>query len=442
MSISSRTIAPLVVFTLLIAACSDGGVVANRTDRASEATGNEQQTTSSLAQPPIREEQVSETTSGSSRDVTTTTVRPRPDSENGATVIDDIQLFWVRAASDFDLSEFEPLPEDRIIAIATPEPTGVFCDNEELFGDEVFDNAFASVCDEGYLVAYDETGLMRQLTDDIGPAAPAIVLAHEWGHIAQFQAEVFLSPVISEQQADCLAGSWAADAFDRGYPPMDSPASLDDAVRASLSNADAPGQSSFDPDAHGNGFDRVRAFQEGFERGVSFCAGYATTPPPLFQVPFELGLEAQTGGNLPMIDLLELTALDLAAYFADVAGTDPGLTPQDVYSNAELNEFYIQLGDNGVLTALAMAWGRTDHGGVEAMLQRSCLVGGWMQLHVDPLEEGMVSLSPGDLDEAIATLLVLTATDRNIGEPGLLFETVAAMRIGVLDGAAACAPNA
>jgi hypothetical protein len=431
------------VMLLVLGACSDaGGVSADRTERASLTTATTQIVTTTTAAEAHSFGESGDTSELPQSATTTTTSRSRPESENGATVIDDIQLFWARSASEFELTEFEALPPDRIVAIDTAEPTGVFCDNEELFGDEVFDNAFASVCDEGYLVAYDQTGLMRQLTEDIGPVGPAIVLAHEWGHIAQFQAHVLVSPVIAEQQADCLSGAWAADAFERGYAPMDSPAALDDGVRASLANADEPGESAFDVDAHGTGFDRVRAFQEGFEQGVAFCGSYAVTPPSLFQVPFAPGLETQTEGNLPIADLLELTADDLAAYFTEVAGTDPALVPEDIYSAAELQQIYSQLGDNGLLTALAMAWGRSGESSVPELLQRSCLVGGWMQLHLDPPELETVSLSSGDLDEAIATLVQLSVDDRAASEPGLLFETVAAMRIGVFGGADACVPNA
>ncbi|MFV1990344.1 MAG: hypothetical protein ACC652_06350 [Acidimicrobiales bacterium] len=440
MHLSRSAVAAIAALALLLAACRDaGGVRAERSDGATNDTVAERQTTSSAAQPPVREDQATVTTSVPNEDVTRTTAsRPRPSSENGETITEDIQLFWARSATDFQLDTFEALPQDRIVAVYDADGTGVFCDGEEVLGDEVFDNAFASFCDEGYLIAYDQPGLMELLTDQIGPTAPAIVFAHEWGHIAQFQAGVFLSPVISEQQADCLAGSWAADAFDRSYPPMDSLSSLDEAVQAALANADAPGQSSFDPDAHGNGFDRVRAFQEGFERGVSFCADYAVTPPPLFQVPFEPGLEFQTGGNLPMVELLDATAFDLAAYFAEQSGTDPALVPEDVYTQSQMANLYRQLGDNGLLTALAMRWGLSAPLESEALLVRACLVGGWMQLHLAPVDENVVSLSPGDLDEAIAALVQLSAADRNLGEPGLLFETVAAMRLGVLQGASSC----
>ena len=48
---------------------------------------------------------------------------------------------------------------------------------------EVAGNAF--YCEQGDFVAWDEQGLFPKLRQQYGDFAPALVLAHEWGHAVQ-----------------------------------------------------------------------------------------------------------------------------------------------------------------------------------------------------------------------------------------------------------------
>ena len=95
---------------------------------------------------------------------------------------------------------------------------------------------------------------------------------------------------------------------------------------------------------------------------------------------------------------------------------------------------------------LAQAWalkGVSELGfateGTGAVLRADCLVGDWARQMVDGIQldpndqASLISLSPGDLDEAIQSLLFLG------GQDGLsAFERVEAMRVGFFEGTSAC----
>ena len=85
-----------------------------------------------------------------------------------------------------------------------------------------------------------------------------------------------------------------------------------------------------------------------------------------------------------------------------------------------------------------------------------CLVGGWVTGAIDwpaagpsaptiptlpGLSERVATMSPGDLDEAVETALVLGDETMSDNVEGSAFERVAWLRIGVLDTAATCAAH-
>jgi predicted metalloprotease len=186
--------------------------------------------------------------------------------------------------------------------------------------DEIANNAF--YCPEEDLIAWDEEELMPTLAEEFGPFTVAIVLAHEFGHAIQPRADVpDLPTIFIENQADCFAGAWTrwvAEGNSDDFTANEE--SLDQALSGIISFRDAPGTSAADPMAHGLGFDRVNAFQEGWEQGAARCAEYADDPPDPTQIPFSEG-ELATGGNMPLEDegdspgLLSLLERNLNVYY-------------------------------------------------------------------------------------------------------------------------------
>jgi hypothetical protein len=96
-----------------------------------------------------------------------------------------------------------------------------------------------------------------------GDFAPAVVIAHEWGHRNQALAGLIggsRTTFQNEQHADCQAGIFAAVAEDRGLLQMG------DVMEAFASLCAGGGTSGwFDPTSHGSCGERVAAFQHGYD---------------------------------------------------------------------------------------------------------------------------------------------------------------------------------
>ena len=128
-------------------------------------------------------------------------------------------------------------------------------------------NAF--YCPAGDFIAWDETGLLIPYYVQAGDFAAAFVLAHEYGHAMQARLPDKERPgILNELQADCFAGAWARDAQEGGAL---SAGDLDEATLAVFSARDLPGTDFTDPQAHGSGFERTRAFTDGYGAGVRSC---------------------------------------------------------------------------------------------------------------------------------------------------------------------------
>lgn len=128
-------------------------------------------------------------------------------------------------------------------------------------------NAF--YCPAGDFIAWDETGLMIPYYVQAGDFAAAFVLAHEFGHAMQQRLpRRERLGVLVELQADCFAGAWSRDVQEQG---LLSAGDLDEATLAVFSARDVPGTAFTDPRAHGSGFERTRAFADGYEGGPGAC---------------------------------------------------------------------------------------------------------------------------------------------------------------------------
>ncbi len=128
-------------------------------------------------------------------------------------------------------------------------------------------NAF--YCPAGDFIAWDETGLMIPYYVQAGDFAAAFVLAHEFGHAMQARlSEQERLGVLTELQADCFAGAWARSVQEEGLLEA---GDLDEATLAVFTARDVPGTEFTDPAAHGSGFERTRAFSDGYEDGAPAC---------------------------------------------------------------------------------------------------------------------------------------------------------------------------
>ena len=105
------------------------------------------------------------------------------------------------------------------------------------------------------------------------------MIGHEWAHHVQtgigFDRTTSpndwneLHSIELELMADCFTGAWALDAEVRGVVE---PGDIQEAIDLIVYNLGDPkfiGE--YDPQAHGNGEQRVRAFLNGYEQGFLGC---------------------------------------------------------------------------------------------------------------------------------------------------------------------------
>jgi predicted metalloprotease len=406
--------------------------------------------------------------------------------------IKDIAAFWAESYPAISGTEYVDLQGG--IHPVYPGKTGVpGCGTDETAFEDVEGNAF--YCSLGDFMAYDDTTLFPQLDRNIGRAVIAVVLAHEWGHAIQGtgRLEVIgtIPTVVTELQADCFAGAWAAHATGSA----DEQLAFDDAdVRAGLIGmitvADVPGSSETDPNAHGSAFDRVGAFEDGFKNSVDQCATYLDTPPDPLQFTFsEAELTDPTRRNpsdAAFDDLVEFIPQDLERFWtlafegAEVTFTPPTTTffptdgpfpacsgvsedsyPRNVFFCKSTNvvlvdqdlalELYEMIGDFTLGYLVGNAWSDavqvalgTGLAGEERALMNDCLTGAWTgDLIPDPARQAdgtqEVTISAGDLDEAVVVAVRVGDDGANDNVIGSAFEKIDAFRAGVLGGLDACA---
>jgi predicted metalloprotease len=177
-------------------------------------------------------------------------------------VIGSLEQFWGRTLpEDFDV----PYSQPARYAYYRPEDGG-----GPRCGPDRAPPKNAFYCPVGDFIAWDETGLMIPYYVQAGDFAAAFVLAHEFGHAMQARLpRQEPRGILSELQADCFAGAWARDVEEQGLLEA---GDLDEATLAVFSARDLPGTSFTDPAAHGSGFERTRAFSDGYEQGAASCS--------------------------------------------------------------------------------------------------------------------------------------------------------------------------
>lgn len=401
--------------------------------------------------------------------------------------ISDLEAFWTDAYPEAYGDPYEPLSGGLYAIDSTTDPTNIPCASSPDIT-ELLDNAF--YCPPADAVVWDQEGFMPDLADRYGTFTVAVVIAHEWGHAIQDRAQFSGASVTTELQADCFAGAWVKHVDDGDSERFSvTTDDLDQALAGVLSLRDAPGGFADDPSAHGSGFDRVGAFQDGFESGVTRCAEFADGDPAPYEFPFSDQDEADSGGDLHLTGstddpgIIELAFPSLDAFWTDTFPTvsedgddwnplgdpvpfSPGEAPDCGGDSADgyllfvcipdrfvgfeaidtIPHVYDQGGDFAVATLFATQYGLdavdqlgTADDEVTATLQGDCFAGAWAAalLPPDPPDEYQLVLSPGDLDEGVAVLLSFRSEgDRERQGPG--FDRVKAYRRGVLKGAADC----
>lgn len=394
-----------------------------------------------------------------------------------AAALDDLADYWAEAYPLVYGDRFEPLRgglvpygPDTVVPECGPDPIGY----EEI-------EANALYCPDEDLIAWDRVNLIPDLDERFGPLTVGIVMAHEYAHAIQSRGEVDGATVTLELQADCFAGAWVADVADRIDLFSTEGDSLDQAIAGFLELRDTVGVGATDPQAHGSGFDRVSAFQDGFDIGNDTCAGYEDLPPTVVAVPFTSLDDLNQEGNLPVDQLLEPLLADLESFYTALLADEgiewspvAGVVPVDPRTDTvdcgdqriagaelELASFYCLPDETIYIDAVELIPALSDIGDfavggeiarqyafaaqvqlgildrvADTSLHADCLTGVYAGAEFDlSIPDQELVLSPGDLDEIIIAFLAFggeaTAT---------AFERTVAFRIGFLDGFERCEP--
>lgn len=413
------------------------------------------------------------------------------------TALDDIQRWWAEIYPEIYGEPYVPLAGG--IYAAYPERTEPIpgCGQPETTYPEVHQFA-AFYCADGDFMVYDDgpESILGELAGEFGDSIMGVVLAHEFGHAIQFRSGVLqrdLPTIYGEQQADCFAGAWTARAYNGEAPNLQ----LDDAdVRSGLiamvTVRDPTGLNQFVEGGHGSAFDRVGAFQEGFIEGPARCAELIDDPLPLVPNEFVSDTDAFLEGNAPYdcvgLDpdtcspAREFLSEDLNAFWASVIGGEGQFPPIEVVPTVDLGdvdcgeptvianaaifcadtrqvfydepailELYEAFGDFALGYFLGISWAEagqqalgSELDGEERALVNDCFTGAWVR-NITPPGPGQlppsgrdVTSSPGDLDEAIRTAILIgdeRADDDGIGSA---FEKIDNLRDGVLGGIESC----
>ncbi|WP_158887383.1 neutral zinc metallopeptidase [Amycolatopsis anabasis] len=397
-----------------------------------------------------------------------------------ATAITDIQAYWTQAFPRTFGAPWQELrggffSADTADAGGQPPP----CSKSTA---AIAGNAY--YCPSGDLIVWDRAALIPVLTERFGAGAVMLVLAHETGHAVQQRTGVTgggerrrpdLYPgVVIESMADCYAGSfirWVVDGhaehlkLQRGE--------LDSALRALITFRDPVGTPNTDNRAHGDAFDRVSAFQDGYDQGPELCSKITAENREFTQRAFGDAEDEARGGNLPLPDLISAMSGDLAEHFTlelsnlgkqwtppriEAAVPDPlctsgkqGAASYCPVANAVqttgpvLPELHASIGDFGSGTELATRYAlgvlhalERPLAGEETRRQILCLAGAYTGSLLKPQRE--FALSPGDLDEAVQALLAYDdpARDTEGGSIPSGFDRVSAFRTGVTGADPAC----
>ena len=402
-----------------------------------------------------------------------------PVDDRARDALADLEGYWDQVFPDVFGQRFQP-PEGGYFSVDPNDldpglyPDGVGCGARPL---EVEGNAFycqAPNTANSDSITYDRS-FLAELADGYGQFVPELVMAHEFGHAVQARVGGPRASIAVETQADCLAGSWTRWVADgEAAHSRIRPSELDELLRGYLLLRDPIGTSTGAQSAHGSYFDRVSAFQEGYDGGAEACRDRFGPDRPFTQTEFTRDDDFRNQGNAPYRQLPDLIETSLPEFwereFREIFGTTfdrPAIQPfgrtapdcapadrdlvycpdSDVvgYDETDLARPAYDLGDFAVMTGVSIPYALAvrDQLGLsiddqDALRSAICLTG-WYAAGVYEGVVRTVQISPGDLDESVQFLLTYGDDPSVLGEADLTgFQLVDLFRGGFVDGVRAC----
>jgi predicted metalloprotease len=390
----------------------------------------------------------------------------------------DLYEFWnERMPADFDGQKFTPLAQlvsydskDKALKLCQTSTAGLV-------------NAFYCSLDDS--IAWDRGVLLPELTKQFGKMSVVTVLAHETGHAVQFKLggksniTQASKTILKEQQADCYAGAffrWIADGKSKRFQ-ISTGEGINNVLATMFFIRDPVGTAADRQGAHGLAFDRVFGFQAGFSEGPPRCAmmDQDEIDKRITEQTFA-PKDAVTRGNVP-VDEVSLGYLETsleeafkqsgaappqmkdngskcargnstepAAYCLDdntvvfdkkklaLLGTPPKRGQEPGADGVGIGDFaaFAEIASRYTMSVQKAVGLKLDN--EKAGLRTACLTGAWARVAEKPgTKQDPLRISPGDLDEAVAEMLMgksLIAADINGTPVKAGFARVEAFRIG------------
>ena len=397
------------------------------------------------------------------------------DADKLATLaVDDVSDFWRKHFTESFRGSFTPV--GGLVSYDSDDPS-----SPEICGGQTYGNPNALYCPSNDLIAWDRGVLVPLGQRFFGDASIAALLSHEYGHAVQKMAHITdgdTPTIVSEQQADCLAGTyvrWVAEGQSPRFQ-LSTGDGLNHVLAGVLTLRDptyGPDDAPYLEQGHGTALDRISAFQMGFTSGAAQCAtiDMAEVTERRGDLPMTLPQQStadRATGDVPMTE-------DVVTSLVDVLGTvfSPGDPPKlsfeqatcpdarpsppasycpstntisvDIAGLAELGrpadrqDYSLLQGDDTALSvvtsryALAVQHGRGQSlDSPVAALRTACLTG-VAQRAMAEQKDLPLTLTAGDLDEAVAGLLTngLVASNVNGETVPAGFTRIIAFRSGL-----------
>ncbi|MBF6232615.1 metallopeptidase [Nocardia farcinica] len=395
--------------------------------------------------------------------------------------IDDIQSYWRTEYPRAFGGEFTPV--ERLVSWSAKESRA---DAAEFCKESTYRLVNAAYCRLDTSIGWDRAVLLPTMAETFGQMAVVMVLAHEYGHAIQDQAEIVdpKDPVIvKEQQADCFAGAFIRHVAEgkSAHFTINTSDGLNSVLAATVAIRDS------DPDdpesVHGSAFERVTAVQIGFTDGPRACKNIdideinqrrGNLPQTLGGTDGEYPIDKESLIELSKALAAILPVPDSPTYVYSGAGIDcrdgvttapvsycpsdntiatdiPLLAERGTADVDETDPLPLKVtGDyNGYVVFIARYTLAVQHShgqsltGAKTGLRAACLAGVVTGKLADPnrqRSQGNISLAAGDLDEAVSGLLTdgLAASDVQGKTVPSGFSRVDAFRAGVLYGENTC----
>jgi predicted metalloprotease len=171
--------------------------------------------------------------------------------------------------AQFYEAEYPSIPDPHLVFIPSGRAARGSCG--------ISDSAAYEYCSANQTINVGQD-LLWTFYQQAGDAAPAIALAHEWGHhIQNYRSVPFATTAAQsvefENQADCLSGAWARYAGQQGW------LETEDDLQDVSTLMQFIGSSETSRRDHGTTAERSAAFQSAYAGGATVCNAYFPDEP-------------------------------------------------------------------------------------------------------------------------------------------------------------------